>query len=93
MKKYILFTFVLVAFLPHLSFAAERISASAISNATLEDGTTATFTIQLDEPIICVDMEATCEVTIPLSVSDDTEGSLDVSEITFDYTEWFTTQT
>lgn len=78
---------------PHASFATGRVSASVISNNTTEAGSTATFTITLDEPIICADPEAECNVTIPISSSDTSEGVLLESEVVFADDAWHETRT
>ncbi len=62
------------------------ITVSAISGNTIEDGTTATFTIVLDT-------EPTNNVTIGLSSNDATEGSVSPANVTFTSANWNTLQT
>ncbi|MGK5095102.1 Calx-beta domain-containing protein [Deltaproteobacteria bacterium TL4] len=57
------------------------ITVSEISSDTSENGDVAIFTVRLDS-------QPTKEVTIPLSVSDKTEGSLAVSALTFTPLNW-----
>jgi len=92
MKKYFLFLGTVCAILlPQITFAAGRISASEASNTISESGTTATFTITLDEPIISFSGEG--YVTVPLSSSDLSEGILSTSSVTFAQDNWYVPQT
>ena len=59
---------------------------SGTPQRTSEDGTTATFTVQLDTPPIA-------DVTIPVLSTDTTEGTVSPMSLTFDSTNWNTPQT
>ena len=61
-------------------------TVSAISGDTGEDGTTATFTVRLTS-------EPTDDVTIDVSSSETTEGTVDQSELTFTSANWDVDQT
>jgi hypothetical protein len=65
---------------------AAGISVSSISGNTTEAGGTATFTVVLDG-------EPTSDVTIPVSSSDTTEGTVSTSLLTFTTGNWDTPQT
>lgn len=62
------------------------INVTAISGPTTEAGGTATFTIVLDT-------EPTADVTVDLSTSDATEGTLSPTAVTFDSGNWNSPQT
>lgn len=92
LRVFLLIAFCAVLFFPRITFAVGRVSASAISGNTTESGGAATFTIRLDEPIFSEDPEEN-HVTIPLSSSNPSEGTVSPSEITFQADEWFSTKT
>lgn len=68
------------------STAVPGITVSAISGNTTEAGATATFTVVLDT-------QPTNDVTITLSSSDTTEGTLSTSTLIFTNVNWATPQT
>ncbi len=59
---------------------------SSISGDTAEDGDSATFTVRLTK-------QPSSDVSIPISSSDTTEGSVSSSSLTFTSSNWNTTQT
>ena len=62
------------------------ITVSAISGNTLEAGGTATFTVKLTS-------QPTASVTVPISSTDTTEGTVSPSPLTFTEANWNTAQT
>jgi hypothetical protein len=62
------------------------ITVGSISGATSETGTTATFTVVLTS-------QPTANVSIPVSSSDTTEGTVSTSTLTFTNSNWSTPQT
>ncbi|MEQ1760556.1 MAG: Calx-beta domain-containing protein [Vicinamibacterales bacterium] len=65
---------------------ASGITVSAISGTTTETGSTATFTVVLDA-------QPTADVTVGLSSSDTTEGTVSPASVTFTSANWNTPQT
>jgi hypothetical protein len=65
---------------------AAGITVSAASGDTGEDGTTATFTVVLDEA-------PTADVVLTLTSDDDTEGTVDPATLTFTRANWDAPQT
>ncbi|MBT7608125.1 MAG: hypothetical protein HN576_00110, partial [Bacteriovoracaceae bacterium] len=68
------------------SGAAPGITVSGISNNTIENGTTATFTMSLDTM-------PSADVVVNLSSNDTTEGTVTPSSFTFTATNWSSSQT
>ena len=66
--------------------AGSGFAVSPISGNTSEDGAQASFDIALQS-------QPTNEVTLPVSSSDTTEGTITITELTFDSLNWNTTQT
>lgn len=54
----------------------------------LTEGQSQIVTITLDEPIICPDMDETCDVQVSVSSNDEDRVSIINSPVIFPYTEW-----
>lgn len=61
-----------------------------LSHPTIEltEGQSQTVTITLDEPIICPDMDETCNVQVSVSSNDEDRVSILNSPVIFPYTDW-----
>jgi hypothetical protein len=79
------FLFFLIALIPAVS-AAAGITVGLINGPTTEGGGTATFTVVLTS-------EPTADVTIGVSSSDTSEGTVAPSSLTFTAGDWSTAQT
>lgn len=66
---------------------------SGTPQRTNESGSSVSFDISLTTPIICDDPQAIGHVTIPILVTDPTEGVVSTSSIVFTATNWMTPQT
>jgi len=60
----------------------------SFDEVTLAEAQSASVTITLDEPIICIDMDETCKVDIALSASDSDRISINTPNISIPYTGW-----
>jgi len=67
---------------------ASRISYTSSNSSAISRGQSVTFTISLDEPIICPSLDGTCLVLLNFSNNNDAATSLNTNSITWLWNEW-----
>ena len=90
--RVVLVGLVVAALLGAPAFVAAAKIESVSNNISITEGRSQTVQLRLNEPIICSDPEATCDVSLVFTSSDPSKATVSSTPIVWNYTDWAQTR-